>query len=323
MHACAQRLVGFQCVLLPFLLVAIPAAESYELVVPAFEYRTGPYAPSGIPIWNGFSDYLTLLNERDGGIQGVKIKIPVCETGYDTKRGVECYEKVKKEALVILPGSTGIAYELIPKAAIDRIPILWTDSLDTRDRYRGVIPCRGRVFPAAVKALIGGFDQDEFPTFRTSSWYRCGLDSLSARREFSEKTRDLFEGRAFLDDASLHGGPMRAFATGANFLKEIGATPRKLIKSALHAIRNDAAGFYPNCGRRVGRLGHSSPVRLRLAKKHESEDGDRIDHSLPMSLGNGIDKPRSANWVRCSRCARKIDWNLAITDYGKRAVCAP
>jgi branched-chain amino acid transport system substrate-binding protein len=124
MHARAQRLVGFQCVLLPFLLVAISAAESYELVVPAFEYRTGPYAPSGIPIWNGFSDYLTLLNERDGGIKGIKIKIAVCETGYDSKRGVECYEKVKKEALVIVPGSTGIAYELTPKAAIDRIPIL-------------------------------------------------------------------------------------------------------------------------------------------------------------------------------------------------------
>ena len=52
-----------------------PAARAAELIIPALEYRTGAYAPNGIPFWNGFADYLTLLNERDGGIGGVKIKI--------------------------------------------------------------------------------------------------------------------------------------------------------------------------------------------------------------------------------------------------------
>src|SRR6185369_8955372 len=52
-----------------------------------------PYAPSGIPIANGFKDYFTLLNERDGGIEGVKIVSEECETQYDTKQGVECYER--------------------------------------------------------------------------------------------------------------------------------------------------------------------------------------------------------------------------------------
>ncbi len=33
-----------------------------------------------------------MLNERDGGIGGVKLAIEECETGYDTKKGVECYE---------------------------------------------------------------------------------------------------------------------------------------------------------------------------------------------------------------------------------------
>jgi len=103
-------------------------AQSYELVIPALEYRTGPYAANGIPFWNGFSDYLTLLNARDGGIDGVKIKIARCETAYDVKRGLECYDKLKREppsgALVFNPVSTGIAYELIPKAAIDKVPVL-------------------------------------------------------------------------------------------------------------------------------------------------------------------------------------------------------
>ena len=35
-------------------------------------------------------DYLTMLNERDGGIGGVKLNVEECETGYDTKKGVEC-----------------------------------------------------------------------------------------------------------------------------------------------------------------------------------------------------------------------------------------
>ena len=36
-----------------------------------------------------------MLNERDGGIDGVKIKLVQCETAYNTKQGVECYEKTK------------------------------------------------------------------------------------------------------------------------------------------------------------------------------------------------------------------------------------
>ena len=41
--------------------------------MPLFTYRTGPFAGSGIPIANGMHDYLTMLNERDGGIGGVKL----------------------------------------------------------------------------------------------------------------------------------------------------------------------------------------------------------------------------------------------------------
>ena len=51
--------------------------------------------PNGIPFANGYHDYLMMLNERDGGIEGVKIKLVQCETAYNTKQGVECYEKVK------------------------------------------------------------------------------------------------------------------------------------------------------------------------------------------------------------------------------------
>ena len=38
---------------------------------------------------------MTMLNERDGGIGGIKINFEECETGYYTEKGVECYEKTK------------------------------------------------------------------------------------------------------------------------------------------------------------------------------------------------------------------------------------
>src|SRR5712691_5917116 len=96
-----------------------------SIYVPLLTYRTGPFAGSGIPIANGMHDYLTMLNERDGGIGGVRLNIEECETGYDTKKGVECYEAVKSKKPVIMnPWSTGTTLQLIPKAAVDKIPVL-------------------------------------------------------------------------------------------------------------------------------------------------------------------------------------------------------
>jgi branched-chain amino acid transport system substrate-binding protein len=117
-------------------------ARAYELLIPELEFRTGAAAPTGIPVTTGFSDYVTLLNERDGGINGVKIKIAVCETGYDTNRGVECYEKLKSGAVAVLAGNTPITYALIPKTAADRIPLL-------SPGYGTTASTDGRVFPWA------------------------------------------------------------------------------------------------------------------------------------------------------------------------------
>ena len=103
--------------------LAAPAALA-DLVIPWLSYRTGPYSPSGIPAADGFTDYFTLLNERDGGIGGVPVSILDCETGYNTQKGVECYEATKGEgSLVYAPLSTGITYQLIPRATADGIPI--------------------------------------------------------------------------------------------------------------------------------------------------------------------------------------------------------
>ena len=103
-------------------------AAADEQFFPMLVYRTGPYAPSGTPWANGARDYYNMVNKRDGGINGVKIVIEECETQYNTKLGVECYEKLKGKgqtgASLFNPWSTGITYQLIPKAPVDKIPIL-------------------------------------------------------------------------------------------------------------------------------------------------------------------------------------------------------
>ena len=112
-----------------------------DLVFPSLSYRTGPYAPNGIPFADGYADYFTLMNERDGGVEGQKIKLVECETGYNTEKGVECYESTKGEgALLYQPLSTGITYQLIPKATADNIPV---HSMG----YGRTSAANGKVFP--------------------------------------------------------------------------------------------------------------------------------------------------------------------------------
>lgn len=104
------------------MMVATPSVGA-DLVIPNLSYRTGPFAPSGIPLADGFADYFTLLNERDGGIGGAKIVSPECETAYNTEKGVECYEATKGSALIYNPLSTGLTYQLISRASADGIPL--------------------------------------------------------------------------------------------------------------------------------------------------------------------------------------------------------
>lgn len=99
-------------------------AVAQELYAPNLAYRTGPFAATGIPLMNGQADYFTLLNERDGGIGGVRIDFDECETGYSTEKGVECYEKTKARAIVTQPWSTGITLQVLPQTNVDEIPIL-------------------------------------------------------------------------------------------------------------------------------------------------------------------------------------------------------
>jgi branched-chain amino acid transport system substrate-binding protein len=107
---------------------SVAYAQAKEQFFPVLVYRTGPYAPNGVPFANGYVDYLKLINNRDGGLNGVKLTWEECETGYATDRGVECYERLKGKgptgATAVHPLSTGITFALTEKAPADKIPLV-------------------------------------------------------------------------------------------------------------------------------------------------------------------------------------------------------
>jgi len=112
-------------------MIAAGAGEALaqnEQFLPRLVYRTGPYAPNGVPFANGYADFLNMLNERDGGLNGVKLVQEECETGYATDRGVECYDRLKGKgptgAGLVDPLSTGITFALTEKAPGDKIPLI-------------------------------------------------------------------------------------------------------------------------------------------------------------------------------------------------------
>ncbi|VIO79943.1 hypothetical protein CI1B_82770 [Bradyrhizobium ivorense] len=150
-----------------------PAAAQNDQFIPILSYRTGPYAVNGAPYANGVVDYYNLINERDGGINGVRILTEECETGYATDKGVECYERLKSKgptgAAFINPLSTGITFALTEKTATDKIPII-TMGYGRADSKNGAVfaynfPLLGTYWSAADIAIqyaakeLGGVDK--------------------------------------------------------------------------------------------------------------------------------------------------------------------
>ena len=155
------------------IIIATTAMAQNEQFIPGLVYRTGAYAPNGIPFADGVADYIAMLNARDGGINGVKITFEECETGYATDRGVECYERLKGKgptgASYFSPLSTGITFALTEKAPGDKVPLITMGygRADSRDGavFEWNFPLLGTYWTAANVAIqhiakeMGGFDK--------------------------------------------------------------------------------------------------------------------------------------------------------------------
>src|SRR5438477_574597 len=157
---------------------SVSASAQNEQFIPASFYWVGPYAPGGSGFGGGIIDYFAMLNERDGGINGVKVTWEKCETEYNNARGVECYERTKKRgptgASLVHPLSTGITYSLIDKGTSDHIPIVSigygrTDASD------------GRVFPW-IFPLITNYWSQNTAKIKFIGMKEGGMDKLKGMK---------------------------------------------------------------------------------------------------------------------------------------------
>lgn len=153
------------------------AAEGTQFA-PVAIYRTGPYAPGGTGIYGAYADYLTLINERDGGVNGVKLEIEECETAYQPDRMIECYERLKSKgptgAAAFTPSGTGSVYALVERSAADKIPLISvgygrTDSSD------------GRVFPYLFPA-IANYWSESTATIAFIAQKEGGFEALRGKK---------------------------------------------------------------------------------------------------------------------------------------------
>ena len=156
---------------------ALAQAQKQQFV-PANFYWVGPYAPGGSGISGGMLDYFKMLNDRDGGVNGVKFTWEKCETEYNNARGVECYERSKKKgptgATVIHPLSTGITYSLIEKATADKIPVI---SLG----YGRTDASDGRVFPY-IFPLVTNYWSQNTAKIKFIGMKEGGMDKLKGKK---------------------------------------------------------------------------------------------------------------------------------------------
>jgi branched-chain amino acid transport system substrate-binding protein len=140
------------------LLVSGPKAALAEQTQPLLvtSYRVGAFAPSGVPLADGYIDYIKLLNARDGGINGVKLSYSECETRYENDRGIDCYERFKVQNGQQIPGiapmSGGIAFSLYKRAMTDKMPII----TEGHGRLEGEM---GAYFPYDFPIMGNDWDQ--------------------------------------------------------------------------------------------------------------------------------------------------------------------
>lgn len=124
------RWIGWGCLLLPLMVSA-------EQAIGVLQYRTGPYAALGAKIAGGLEDYLTLLNLRDGGVNGQPIKLLSCETGYQMDRVDVCARQLQaRGATVLNVPSNGAMLMLEAWSQQQRMPLLITGGITTETGKR-------------------------------------------------------------------------------------------------------------------------------------------------------------------------------------------
>ena len=169
---------GLVAAVLGGLVSVTAAAAAGAQFLPVLGAREGALKDQQIPLANGFIDYVTFLNARDGGINGVPLVWEECETVYDVTRGVECYERLKGKgptgAAAFQLANTPLAYALTERATHDQIPLLavGVGRSDAAD---------GRVFPYVFNAPSNWWSQNT-AKIRFIGQRMGGMDRLKGQK---------------------------------------------------------------------------------------------------------------------------------------------
>src|SRR5262245_19448874 len=175
-----------------------------EQFIPLLVTREGATRSAQIPRADGMIAYLTLLNERDGGINGVPLLWEECETVFDVDRGVACYERLKGKgptgAAAMLMNSTPLTYALTEQATHDQLPLL-TVGMGRADA------ADGRVFPYVFNPPSSFWSQST-AKIRFLGQRVGGMDQLKGRKIVHVYRDDDFgrETLPILDTQAAHYG---------------------------------------------------------------------------------------------------------------------
>lgn len=141
-----KLLVGLMAGLI--LVVSVGVANAAEKAVIGYQIDYEKITTIGQPLGQGIKDYVALWRKKTGGkIDGVEIDFSECDHGYNVDRGLECYQRQKREGIVTLSMfGTPVTNALAPKFEEDKIPSISpgfgiAESMDGRFPY---------LFPAAA-----------------------------------------------------------------------------------------------------------------------------------------------------------------------------
>ncbi len=99
---------------------ALPAGAE-EILLGGSCDRTGPTKNVGTVVCPGLLDYIRLVNKQ-GGIEGHSVRYEEVEHAYKVDRGVEAYERLKRQGVVALVDyGTPIVYALTPRHMEDKL----------------------------------------------------------------------------------------------------------------------------------------------------------------------------------------------------------
>ncbi len=95
-------------------LIKFGACQDFTVV---YTFVTAEYS-------QGQRDYLTLVNER-GGVNGFKFSLDIVDHGNAPQRGIEAYERFKREGVIMVdPLSTPVSRALVPRAMADKLSMV-------------------------------------------------------------------------------------------------------------------------------------------------------------------------------------------------------